>query len=427
MVDQSTLWLQYMETLSSAVTLQAGEALQSVYPFQPWNWGGQSPVTDSYSYEQWSVLNVVPSTPYLNSNTSPATQSGFDTGYGNWFNTLAIGDLATDQHYQALQAQVATAAGTYTRDVQNVQNVWRNQTGGSGQTFAAWQADPVNAGYVAQLGSDLSALTGLQAELKQYQAQIQSPVQGILTAFNDTSAQTYVTDPNSGTQRQVRIWATVPTTPWAHVQDITNANFGGDAVAGSPLSFSLDQSTSQYDYSTYSGEGGAGIWDDFIGVEAGGKISGVDWSEFDSQYTIQFDFQDFATVDVAADAWYQGTDVASYAKGPYATGFSEFASGADNFFFGVGGALSRIYTKLIVGYRPTVTVTAGSTFSTYAEQQWESEDGLEIGPFFFGSEQSGESTSSSVSVQDESLVLKSTADWPVIVGMVSAWTVPPAA
>lgn len=426
MVDQSTLWLQYMETLSTAVTLQPGESLQSVYPFQPWSWGGKSPIADSYSYDQWSVLNVVPSTPYLNTNTSPASQSGFDTGYSNWFNTLAIGDLATDAHYQALQAQVAAAATTLTRDAQNVQNVWRNQTGGTGETFAAWQADPLNAGYVAQLQADAEALTGLQAELKQYQAQIQSPVQAILAAFGDPSHQTYVTDPNSGKQTQVRIWGTVPDTPWDHVEAITRNNFGGDAVAGNPLSFTMDQSTSKYDYSAYSVEGGGGVWDDFIGVEAGGKVSGVDWSEFDSEYTIQFDFEDFTSIDVTPDAWYQGTDVASYSKGPYATGFSEFASGSDNFFFGVGGALSRIYTRLIVGYRPTVTLTAGSTFSTYLEQQWESEDGIEIGPFFFGSEQSGETSSSSVSVQDESLVLKSTADWPVIVGMVSAWTVPPA-
>ena len=73
MVDQSTLWLQYLEQLNTLVTTEPGEGMQAIYPFRAWDWGGQSPVPGSYSYEQWSALNVVPATPYLNANTSPAS------------------------------------------------------------------------------------------------------------------------------------------------------------------------------------------------------------------------------------------------------------------------------------------------------------------------------------------------------------------
>jgi hypothetical protein len=425
MVDQSSLWLQYLEQLNTIVALQPGEALQAIYPFQPWDWGGQSPMPNSYSYEQWSVLNVVPSAPYLNSNTSPASQSGFDTAYSNWMNTLAIGDLAKDPHYTSLQAQVAAAAAKLTTDNQSAMDVWQNQTGGTGETFEAWKADPQNLGYVAQLNADALALSGLETELTNYQEQIVSPVQAIQTAFNNVAFQTAVTNPNSGKTVQVRIWGTSPPTPWAYLENITNNDFGGKATAGNPRSFTLDQTSSQYDYEETSTEGGGAFWDDFIGIEAGGEYSKVDWSQFDSEYSVAFSFQDLTTVPVLPDAWYQGADVASYSQGPYSAGFSAFDSGAGNFYFGVGGALSRIYTDLIVAYRPKVVITAGSDFTTSLQEKWKAEAGIEIGPFFFGSETSGEKTSSTVTVSDASLVLESTANWPVIIGMKSAWTVAP--
>ena len=427
MVDQSTLWLQYLEQVNTLVALQPGEGLQAIYPFQSWDWGGQSPVPNSYSYEQWSSLNVVPSTPYLNSNSSPASQSGFDTAYGNWMNTLAIGDLAKDSHYQSLQQQYGDALAKQQQDADNIRNVWMNQTGGTGVTLDKWMADPMNASYSEQLNADTLKVSGLFTELQNYQNQIESPVQGIQSAFNDVAHQTEVTNPNSGKSVQVRIWGTSPNTPWAYVEAVTNQNFGGNATAGNPRSFTLNSESSTYDYEQTSTEGGGEVWDDFIGIEAGGEYSKVDWSQFDSNYSASFSFQDLTTVEVLPDAWYQGADVASYAKGPYATGFSEFDSGGNNFFFGVGGALSRVYSAMIVAYRPKIVITAGSDFTTYLHEQWKTEAGIEIGPFFFGSESSGEKTSSTVSVQDASLVLESTANWPVVIGMKSAWTIAPSA
>jgi hypothetical protein len=428
MVSQSSLWQQYLAQLQSVVTLAPGEALQAVYPYQSWDWGGQSPIADSYSYQQWAALNVVPAAPYLNTTTSPATQSGFDTGYSNWMNTLAIGDLAGDAHYAALQGQVSAQASKVTNDYANAKNVWSNQTQGTTETFAAWLTDPANAGTAAQLGMDLNTLQGLTTELEQYQAEIQSPVQGILAAYNNSAYQTAVTDPNSGKTNQVRIWQTDPVTPWAHLTAILGGPFfGTDAKAGNAQSFALSASTETYDSSEYYGKGAAEAWDDFIGFEAEGSVSKIDWSKFDDSYSINFDFQDMTTVSVTPDGWYQGTDLTSYAAGPYATGFSGFKSGSDNYFFGVGGALSRIYTAMIVAYRPTVTISASQEFSTYLQTKWQAETGIMIGPFVFGGEASGEQTSSSVTVSNGTLTLKSTADWPVIIGQKSAWTVAPAA
>lgn len=424
MVDQSTLWLQYLDQLNSVVKLEPGEGLQAIYPFEPWDWGGKTPMANSYSYEQWNVLNVVPSAPFLNSNTSPASQSGFDTGYSNWMNTLAIGDLAKDAHYQALQQQYADALSKWQQDSDNVRNVWMNQTGGTGATLAAWSADPTNAGYVGQLNADALAMSGLFQELTNYQEQIESPVQNILTAFNNPAYQTMVTDPNSGKSVPVRIWGTSPKTPWEYIENITRQNFGGDAVAGNPRSFTLNSNSETYDYSETYAEGGGGFWD-FIGIEAGGSYSKVDWSQFDSSYSMTMTFQDLTTVPVLPDGWYQGTDISSFAKGPYATGFSGFAGGDQNYFFGVGGALARIYSALIVAYRPKVVITASSEFSTYLQEKWTAEGGIAIGPFVFESESSGETTQSSVTTEGASLVLESTADWPVIIGLKSAWTIVP--
>ena len=102
-ISQAKLWEQYMQSLSTKITLEAGEALQVIYPYITWDWGGVSPMPDSFSYEEWMGLNVVPSNPTQNTiSSAAASQSGFDQAYSNWFNTLAIGDLAKDTHYLSL-------------------------------------------------------------------------------------------------------------------------------------------------------------------------------------------------------------------------------------------------------------------------------------------------------------------------------------
>ncbi|WP_110050422.1 hypothetical protein [Nocardiopsis sp. L17-MgMaSL7] len=107
------------------------------------------------------------------------------------------------------------------------------------------------------------------------------------------------------------------------------------------------------------------------------------------------------------------------------TRFSKYKSGANNYFFGPGGSLSRIYTGMVVAYRPKVTLTTWESYSSYLYSAWRDEGGLDFGPLVFGTEESGESTSAKVEQNGATLTLTSTANWPVILGMTSSWTVPP--
>lgn len=428
-VEQSTLWLQYLEQLNAAIKPKTGEALQLIHPFQPWNWGGESPPFGNYPYEQWAALNVVPSTPYLNSNTSPATQSGFDLGYEIWFNALAIGDLATDPHYKELQNAFKEASNKTAKEWAEVEAIWQNQTGGHGVELTKWLEEAKNKSYARRIEAAESEEAGLKTQLAEYQAGITSPVKSTREAFANPTYQSETIDPNGTKKGMQRIWATVPTTPWERVQEITEQKFGGPAVHGERERFTVESSSSQYDYSEYYAKGETGFWDDFIGAGGEGSVKQIEWSSFDEQYKLEFSFEDFLRVEVQPRPWYAGTAVNSFGAGPYAKGFARYSSEAQggSHFFGPGGSLSRLYTALVVGYRPSVTITAGSEFASYLHKEWEAEGGLEIGPFFFGAKASGESTSSTSSVKGESIELKSTANWPVILGLVSGWTYPPPA
>ncbi|HEY1690214.1 MAG TPA: hypothetical protein VGF95_15270 [Solirubrobacteraceae bacterium] len=424
-MEQSTLWLQYLKEMSSVVKLSAGEALQVSYPYVSWDWGGKNPVFGSYSYEQWATLNVVPSDPELNNNSNAAaSQSGFDNAYQAWFNALAIGNLSTDKHYQELQTQLTAAMSQYEQDYANIKNVWLNQTSGSGPTLSAWLAEPGQFGYQTTISNDQSNVLAAQKQINTYRAQITQPLEPMVNAFANTKYMTNVTEPNSGASLQVRMWGTAPyANPWAYIEEVVG-QFGTDAAHGEPREFSVSSSSETYNYSEFYGSGGTGAWDDFIGFEAEGSYQKIDWSQFSSSYNLKFSFQDLKEVIVTPGGWFSGSYFGTFGNGPYANGFSAYASGNNNYFFGPGGALSRIYSGLIVAYRPEVTIEASESFSSYLLEKWKAEGGLEIGPFFFGAETSGEKTSSTASQEGAKLVLRSKADWPVIIGMKSSWTKP---
>lgn len=425
MVTQNQLWLQYMQSLSAKVTLQAGEALQVIYPYITWDWGGISPLANSFSYQEWLALNVVPSDPTQNTNSSAAaSQSGFDSAYSNWYNTLAIGDLPNDTHYVSLQSQLTDAINKYTLDYGNAQNIWTNQTGGTGTAFAAWLALPPQYGVSTQLTEDKENVTGVQTQLDNYRKQILTPVANIGVTYNNPSFQGAVTDPNSGKSVTVRLWDTNPVNAYTYLETITGNNFGGDATKGKKDTTSFNTSSEQYNYQEVYGEAGTGLFADFISIEGEGSYKKIDWSSFSEQYTISINWQDLGTVTITPEGWYAGTNITSYAAGPYATGFSEYNNGG-NYFFGEGGALARIYTKMIVAYRPTITIEASSSFATYMYEKWQAEAGIEIGPFFFGGKTGGETQQSTAAASGGTFTITSLSDWPMIVGMVSAWTMPP--
>lgn len=428
MINQQQLWLQYLDALSDKVKLQAGEALQAIYPYQPWSWGGRSPMPSSYPYEQWELLDVVPSDPLLNANSgAAASQKGFDIAYSNWFNMLAVGDLEHDQPYQQYQDALTNSTRKYTTDYQNAQNLWKNQTGGVSPDFTTWLGQPPQLGIKTSLDQDADDVAAKKTELDQYRKRIATPVQAISDLFANDAYQGLATDPSSGKSVKLRLWNTVPSNPYDYVEQITNNNFGGDATAGSKDTFTFTSESSSYDYSHYFAEGGAGFWDDFIGLEVGGEFERVDWSSFSSEYSISISWQDLATVAVTPDGWYAGANITTYGRqGPYATGFSGFDTGGSNYFFGAGGALSRIYTGLVVAYRPSITISASEEFASYMNQKWKAEAGIEIGPFFFGSKASGETEQSTVEQDGANLVITSQSPWPLIIGMKSAWTLTPA-
>lgn len=423
-VTQKKLWLQYMNAISNQVDLESGEALQLIYPYTPWDWGGRDPVENSYSYNQWLTLNVVPSDPVQNANAdAAASQSGFDRAYRSWFDHLAIGDLQHDEHYKELQDQLTNAENKYDKDYQSAKNIWKNQTGGNGPSFSKWLNQPGQAGTQMQIAEDKKNMVAAQSQLDEYRSNIQSPIKKIQDDFNNTDYQNNVTDPNSGKSVPVRIWATIPTNPYKHVEEITNNSFGSNATKGNASEFQFSSESKEYDYESTYGGGGFLVDDDFIMVEGEAGYEKIQWSNFASEYEISVHMQDLVSVEVKPDQWYAGTD--SLAKGPYATGFSEFGSGGGNYFFGPGGSLSRKYTRLIAGYRPTITISASSSFATYMKEKWEQESGIMIGPFFFGSEAQHTKTKSTLKVENGKIIISSQADWPMIMGMASSWTVPP--
>jgi hypothetical protein len=424
-MNQQTLWLQYMQAVHNTVKPASGEALQVVYPYQQWNWGGKSPISGSFSYEQWAALNVVPARPGGNANAQSAT-SGLDVVYQNWFDVLTIGDLDKDAHYQSLQDAENAALAKWQQDLRNAMDVWKNQT--NQQTkFDDWLNEMQNQPTKMQLQNEYEDYNAKHQELVDYRNRIESPVNDIANAYNNADYQGEVTDPNSGKSVKVRLWNTNPRTPWDYVYALTGHDFGGDAKAGSASSLNFSTSSSQYEYEKTYGEEGAGFFDDFIGLESAGKFTQVDWSKFASSYNIELGWQDLKTVTITPEGWYSGADITSYGRGEnYATGFSGFKRGSGNYFFGPGGALARIYGSMVVAYRPTVTVDAGESFASYLYQKWETEGGIIIGPFVFGGKVTHERKVATASASGGSFTIKSNDDWPLIVGYVSKWTLAPA-
>lgn len=423
MVNQETLWTQYMNGLKNQVKLVAGEALQMITPNKLWNWGGKDPISGQFPYEEWMFLNVVPSDPLQNTNNgAAASQSGFDTAYQNWFNHLAIGDLSHDENYQKLQDALNMAEAGYQDIYQQAKVAWMNETSGKTPDFRTWLADPAQYAVNNRITEAKNNLDAEQVQLNEYRDRIISPIKAITDAYNNNAFQGNVSDPNSSKIYPVRLWSSDPVSPFRYVMDITNNNFGEDAVKGTRVALSFNSGSATYDYSKDYGKAGA-LWDEFVYVHVSGSYEKVQWSSFAEDYSINIEFQDLKQVTITPGQWFSGTNLTSYGKGPYSTGFSEYQSGTQNYFFGPGGAVSRVYKSLIVGYRPTITISAGSAFSSYLAEKWNANASIAIGPFYFSSgSYSSEYEKATVTTSDGKLTLKSADNWPLIVGVVSAWT-----
>jgi len=181
--DDVTMWLRYAERLAAMIRPPAGEAVQVTTPSTPWDWGGQSPPPGSLPYAQWSLLNVVPSNPQEQTNSNAAAGgSGFDRSYKVWMNSLAVGDLQSDHHYQTLQSSADQTRRQYTADYRSAQAQWRREAPSGTPNFHDWLADPAQLALTDQINTDKQAVANTDQQLQQYVQQIEAPTKDILAA-----------------------------------------------------------------------------------------------------------------------------------------------------------------------------------------------------------------------------------------------------
>ncbi|MFE9242320.1 hypothetical protein [Nocardiopsis sp. NPDC006938] len=422
--ESVSMWLRYAQKLSEMINAGPGEAVQVTTPSTPWDWGGQTPPPGSLPYSLWSLLNVVPSNPQEQTNTNAAAgSSGFDHSYRVWMNALAVGNLEHDTHYKSLQASANEARRKYTTDYQAAQAQWKNTVPSGTPDFHTWLNDPAQFALLDQINNDKQDVLDKDQQLRDYVKQIEAPTKDILDAYDNPQYQaTFSSAAGNVLERKWNLGTGSPY-PIDYVMEITGSNFGGDATNGTASSLEINQDTAEYDYTEHYAEWGGATWLDFLAAGLAGNRKDVTAWGHSQGFTVKIDFQDVRTIPVRADGWYSGVD--AFKDGPYATGFSKYKSGSDNYFFGAGGSLSRIYTGMVVAYRPKVTLTTWESYSSYLYSSWHDEGGLDFGPLDFGTEESGESTSAKVEQDGATLTLTSTANWPIILGMKSSWTVPP--
>lgn len=418
------MWLRYAQVLSEMISLPAGEAVQVTTPSTPWNWGGTEPPVGTLPYSLWSLLNVVPANPQEQTNSNAAAgSSGFDHAYRLWMNCLAVGNLENDQHYKDLQISANNARRKYTDDYAAAQAEWKGKVPSGTPDFRTWLHDDPQYGLLTQINADKDTITDTYQQLRGYVAQIAAPTRDILDTYDDKQYQATFSSPQGNVNERTWTLGTNSPYPIDYVKQITGGNFGGDAVNGNYAKSEITDNTKLYDYQEHYAEWGAASWLDFLaGGLAGNRKTVETWNTY-HRHLVRMEFQDVRIVPVKAGGWYSGVN--TFKNGPYATGFSKRKNGSDNYFFGPGGSLSRIYTGMVVAYRPKVTLATDDGYMDKLYSTWKNEGGLDFGPLVFGAENSGESTAASVSRESDALVLTSKASWPIILGMTSSWTVPP--
>jgi hypothetical protein len=416
------LYLQFLSALQGAIQLPGDP--QVISPFQIWDWGGTQGGLAGMTYPQYMALDQVPRSPTASSN-SWGTSPGFDSIY-NGFLTVALNPFpaAGDPEYVSLQNTVSRANGTVGDATATAVANYRNfvQSTSSTESFSQWLA---NEGAVYQTGiaTAQAALTTAQNALNGYVASKSTAVSNATAAYAKNLG--YVTSPITNQPVQAAGWA-VSEAAYDYVNKITRNNPGGTAVAGNAQSFDVNQSTSQYNYQKQWGGGGLdGIFDFFAGWGEG-EWSSVSTSQFSSSYDLKFSFGDLSVIGVAPGQWWTQGVVSLLGKnGPYNQGYSGFQSGNNTFFFGPGGQLQRMITGLVVGYQPSVAVTAGGSFAQQLKSQWESSGGILIGPFGFGASAGGNSENDTFNAQGATATVTNNGAWPYILAFVTNWVQAP--
>ena len=416
------LYLQFLAALQGAIQLPGDP--QVISPFQIWDWGGTQGGLAGMTYPQYMALNQVPRSPTASANSWGASP-GFDSIY-NLYLSAALNPFPSvnDPQYVGLQNTVNRANGMVGDATATAVTNFRNfvQSTRSTETFTLWLANE-GAVYQTSIATAQGALTNAQNALNSYVASKSTAVTNAINAY--TSNLTYVTNPINNQPVQAAGWA-MSEAAFDYVNKITRNNPGGKAVAGNAQSFAVNQSTSQYNYQKQWGGGGvAGIFD-FFGGWGGSEWSSVSTSQFASSYDLNFSFGDLAVIGVAPGQWWTQGIVSVLGKnGPYNQGFSGFQSGNNTFFFGPSGQLQRMITGMVVGYQPSVAVTAGGSFAQQLKSQWQSSGGILIGPFGFGHSAGGNSENDTFNADGATATVANNGAWPYILAFVTNWVLAP--
>jgi len=412
-----TLWGQFMTAFQDQIKIEG--VPQMLTGPTPWNWGGKNPPMGSLPYQQVQFLNIVPASPQVDPNTYGMKQ-GFGDQYRMFLNFLmADGGEAG----QALQQKISDASHNLFQIQSSVNVAYQNfkQQTSSTESFDDWLANEGLAS-ASQLNQAKAQLKEANSNYTEYMQKLKGPISEATKRYDDNLVTVVGQDGNSVKDQSA---FQISETPWDYVNRITGNNFGGAATAGSAKTFSLDSSTKQWSDSTVYGETELGGLFDFFGFEAGGEYKKVSTEHFSSQYDISFAFEDVSIVTVTPGNWFNAAMPANYLNGPFMPGHSGFKNGDDAYYFGKGGNLARVVSQMIVGYRPTITINAGSEFAQQVTETIKGEGGFFIGPFEFGGAGGSDSDKGTVKVDGETITCTSSSNWGTVIGLGTNWVVNP--
>jgi len=412
-----TLWGQFMTAFVDQIKIEG--VPQMLTGPQPWNWGGKNPPMGSVPYQQVQFLNIVPANPLVDPNTYGMKQ-GFGDQYKMFLNFLMADG---GEEGQALQQKISDASHNLFQIQASVNVAYQNfkQQTGSTESYKDWLANE-GAASAAQLKQAQDQLSAANANYTEYMKKLKGPISDATKRYGDNLSTVVGQDGNMVKDQPV---FEISETPWEYVSRITGNQFGSKASKGSSKTFSFDSSTRQWSDSTVYGEGEMGGLFDFFGFESAGEYKKVSTEHFSSQYDITFTFEDVSVVTVTPGNWFNAAMPTNYKNGPFVPGHSGFQDGNDVYYFGKGGNLARLVSQMIVGYRPTITINAGSEFAEQVQETIKGEGGFFIGPFEFGGAGGSDSDKGTVDVDGQTITCTSSSDWGTVIGLGTNWVVDP--
>lgn len=419
-----TLWLQYIKVLTSQIT--GSGVPQVVSPYIVWDWGGKD-TAGGLPFAQYQTLNQVPQDPVSDVSTY-GTKPGFGQNYSTFLSFIDTTPGSQDKEYEQLLQALTDAGNDVTKAIGEALVQYKNEQKSTKMTtaYSEWLKND-GSGYNDNIVEAQGKQTAAQSEIDKFKSAQSGPVSNASKAYS--AGLVAVQDlTNPLTSQNYPGWD-LSQNPYAYVNQITGNAFGSEASKGAQKSFSISQASETYNYKETWGEAEGSFLADFFGIEASGSYDDVEISKLSDTYTITFEFQDLTTITVTPGAWYDPSIPGNYKNGPFFEGHSGFQpkSGDDVYYFGTGGLLARSITALIIGYRPTIIIDGGSSFTSDVKTKIDAGGSLIIGPFSIGGSGGSQTEKDTFDYSDGKITAKSNGDWPYIVAIVSDWVVDPPA